>query len=38
MKTTLILLAVAAIIYGLAVHTALLPANLLQTAQAITLC
>lgn len=38
MRTTLILLAAAAVIYGLAVHTALLPANLLQTVQTITLC
>ena len=38
MKAALALLAIAAAIYGWAVHTSLLPANLLQTMQAMTLC
>ena len=38
MKTTLVLLALAAAIYGWAVHAALLPSGVLQTMQAMTLC
>jgi hypothetical protein len=38
MKAALALLAIGAAIYGWAVHTSLLPAKLLQTMQAMTLC
>lgn len=34
----IVLLAVAAGLYGWAVHTALLPSNVLQTMQVMTLC